>query len=105
MDVSVQRGESAVSSLATADAKPFDARVIVVATIGNALEWFDFTVFSFFAAIVAKQFFPSDNATASLLAAWTTFGVGFLTRPLGGIILGDYADRHGRKSALVVTHF
>lgn len=103
MDVPVQRGESAASSLAPAGAKPFDARVIVVATIGNALEWFDFTVFSFFAAIIAKQFFPSDNATASLLAAWTTFGVGFLTRPLGGILLGNYADRHGRKSALVVT--
>jgi len=78
-------------------------RVILVATVGNALEWFDFTVYTFFAAIIAKQFFPSDNSTASLLAAWTTFGVGFLTRPLGGIVLGNYADRHGRKSALVVT--
>ncbi|WP_256701946.1 MFS transporter [Burkholderia sp. SRS-W-2-2016] len=103
MDVSVQRRESAASPFAAPTAKPFDARVIVVATIGNALEWFDFTVFSFFAAIIAKQFFPSDNPTASLLAAWTTFGVGFLTRPLGGIVLGNYADRHGRKSALVVT--
>ena len=103
MDVPVQRGESDALSRAAEGTRPFDARVIVVATIGNALEWFDFTVFSFFAAIIAKQFFPSDNATASLLAAWTTFGVGFLTRPLGGIILGNYADRHGRKSALVVT--
>jgi MFS family permease len=103
MDVSVRRRNSDALSLDTAAAAPFNARVIVVATIGNALEWFDFTVFSFFAAIIAKQFFPSDNATASLLAAWTTFGVGFLTRPLGGIVLGNYADRHGRKSALMVT--
>jgi MFS transporter, MHS family, proline/betaine transporter len=104
MDVPVQRGEShAPQHAATGADRRVNPRVIVVATIGNALEWFDFTVFSFFAAIIAKQFFPSDNATASLLAAWTTFGVGFLTRPLGGIVLGSYADRFGRKSALIVT--
>ena len=103
MDVSVRRRQSDVLSAGAAAATRINARVIVVATIGNALEWFDFTVFSFFAAIIAKQFFPSDNPTASLLAAWTTFGVGFLTRPLGGIVLGNYADRHGRKSALMVT--
>lgn len=78
-------------------------RVIVVSTIGNALEWFDFTVFTFFAATIAQQFFPSDNPTAALLATWTTFGVGFLTRPLGGILIGNYADRHGRKAALLLT--
>ena len=108
MDVPVQRGEAhppqhAAAGAATAADRRIDARVIVVATIGNALEWFDFTVFTFFAAIIARQFFPSDNPAASLLAAWTTFGVGFLTRPLGGIVLGSYADRFGRKSALIVT--
>ena len=80
-----------------------NVRVIAVSTVGNALEWFDFTVFSFFAAIIAPQFFPSDNPTASMLAAWTTFGVGFLTRPLGGLLLGGYADRHGRKAGLLLT--
>lgn len=80
-----------------------DARVIAVATVGNALEWFDFTVFTFFAATIARQFFPSDDPTTALLAAWMTFGVGFLTRPLGGIVLGAYADRHGRKAALLLT--
>jgi MHS family proline/betaine transporter-like MFS transporter len=103
MDTSVQRGRSHAEPIAGTGTRRFDTRVIVVATVGNALEWFDFTVFSFFAAIIAKQFFPSDNATASLLAVWTTFGVGFLTRPLGGIVLGNYADRHGRKSALIIT--
>lgn len=102
MDGSVQGiGQAAA---ARAPGKPaINKRVIIVATVGNALEWYDFTVFTFFAAIIAKQFFPIDNPTASLLAAWTTFGVGFLTRPLGGIVLGSYADRHGRKSALLVT--
>jgi MHS family proline/betaine transporter-like MFS transporter len=103
MDTSVQRGQSHAEPITATSTRRFDTRVIVVATVGNALEWFDFTVFSFFAAIIAKQFFPSDNPTASLLAVWTTFGVGFLTRPLGGIVLGNYADRHGRKSALIIT--
>ncbi|OZI31376.1 MFS transporter [Bordetella genomosp. 10] len=80
-----------------------DWRVIIVSTVGNALEWFDFTVFSFFASVIAKQFFPSENPTAAILATWTTFGVGFLTRPLGGIVIGNLADRRGRKSALLVT--
>jgi MFS family permease len=80
-----------------------DARLILTATVGNALEWFDFTVFAFFAGIISRHFFPTGNPFVALLATWTTFGVGFLTRPLGGIIIGNYADRHGRKSALLVT--
>lgn len=91
------------SPMAGSAAQKIDVRVIAVSTVGNALEWFDFTVFSFFAAIIAPQFFPSDNPTASMLAAWTTFGVGFLTRPLGGLLLGAYADRHGRKAGLLLT--
>ena len=82
-----------------------DARLILSATIGNALEWFDFTVFAFFAGVIAKQFFPTGDPFVALLATWATFGVGFLTRPLGGIIIGNYADRHGRKSALLLTIF
>jgi MFS transporter, MHS family, proline/betaine transporter len=78
-------------------------RAIVVSTIGNALEWFDFLVYGFFAVIIAKLYFPATNPTLSLLATWATFGVGFLTRPLGGIVLGAVADRVGRKSALTLT--
>jgi MFS transporter, MHS family, proline/betaine transporter len=78
-------------------------RAIVVSTIGNALEWFDFLVYGFFAVIIAKLYFPATNPTISLLATWATFGVGFLTRPLGGIVLGAVADRVGRKSALTLT--
>ncbi|VVE74909.1 MFS transporter [Pandoraea anapnoica] len=106
MEVSVGR-DSASNTANTAQTersgKRIDVKVIAVSTVGNALEWFDFTVFTFFAANIARQFFPSDNPTAALLAAWTTFGVGFLTRPLGGIVLGAYADKHGRKAALLLT--
>ena len=78
-------------------------RAIVVATIGNALEWFDFTVYSFFAVVIARLYFPASNPSISLLATWATFGVGFLTRPLGGIIIGAISDKVGRKSALTLT--
>jgi len=78
-------------------------RAIVATVIGNGLEWFDFTVYSFFAVIIAKLFFPTGNELTSLLLAVATFGVGFFMRPVGGILLGIYADRVGRKAALSVT--
>ena len=78
-------------------------RAIIATVIGNGLEWFDFTVYSFFAVIIAKLFFPTGNDLSSLLLAVATFGVGFFMRPVGGIILGVYADRVGRKAALSLT--
>ena len=78
-------------------------KAIIATVIGNGLEWFDFTVYSFFAVIIAKLFFPTDNELTSLLLAVATFGVGFFMRPVGGILLGIYADRVGRKAALSVT--
>lgn len=77
-------------------------RVVVSSTIGNALEWFDFTVFGLFAVVIARHFFPAADATSSLLKTFATFGIAFAARPLGGIAFGVYADRHGRKRALVV---
>ncbi len=78
-------------------------RAIVAASIGNALEWFDFVIYGFFAATIAKLFFPVGNETVSLLLALATFGVTFFMRPLGAIVLGSFADRYGRKAALVLT--
>src|SRR5262245_22824995 len=75
-------------------------RAVVAASIGNALEWFDFVVYGFFAVTMAKLFFPTGNETVSLLLTLATFGVPFFMRPLGALILGSYADRHGRKAAL-----
>ena len=78
-------------------------RQVVAAVIGNALEWYDFIVYGFLASIIARQFVPSDDEYASLLMALATFGVGFFMRPVGGILLGMYADRKGRKAALMAS--
>jgi MHS family proline/betaine transporter-like MFS transporter len=78
-------------------------RAVIAASIGNALEWFDFVVYGFFAVTMAKLFFPTGNDTVSLLLALGTFGVTFFMRPLGAIVLGSYADRHGRKAALTLS--
>ena len=77
-------------------------RVVISSTIGNALEWFDFTVFGLFAGILGKLFFPAENPNSSLLLTLATFGIAFAARPLGGLVFGLYADKHGRKKALVV---
>jgi MFS family permease len=76
---------------------------IAAAVIGNALEWYDFIVFGFFTVVIARLFFPSDSQYASLLLTTGTFGVGFFMRPVGGILLGIYADRRGRKAALLMV--
>ncbi|MCR6480370.1 MFS transporter [Variovorax sp. ZS18.2.2] len=78
-------------------------RLIAACSLGNALEMYDFTVYSFFALLIGKLFFPSDSPYGSLLLAVATFGIGFVMRPLGGVIIGDYADRKGRKAALTLT--
>lgn len=78
-------------------------RAIVAATIGNAFEWYDFIVFGFLSVVISKQFFPSADPTVSLLLTTATFGSAFLVRPLGGILLGIYADKAGRKTALTLV--
>lgn len=80
--------------------KPPRTRQIVAAVIGNALEWYDFVVYGFLTVIIARLFFPGQDEYASLLLTMATFGVGFFMRPVGGIVLGMYADRKGRKAAL-----
>ena len=80
-------------------------QLIVAATIGNALEFFDFTVYSFFALTIGKLFFPTMSSYGQLLASVSTFGVGFVMRPLGGIVIGAFADRAGRKPAMTLTIF
>jgi MFS transporter, MHS family, proline/betaine transporter len=78
-------------------------RALIAAVIGNTLEWYDFVVYAYLAGTLAPLFFSSASETASLLAALATFGVGFVMRPIGGILLGSYADRVGRKKALLLT--
>jgi len=75
---------------------------VAAAVIGNALEWYDFIIFGFLTVVIARLFFPADSQYASLLLTTATFGVGFFMRPVGGILLGLYADHNGRKSALLL---
>ncbi len=75
---------------------------IAAVTAGNALEFYDFVTYAFFATQIGRALFPGD-ASNSLLLSLATFGVGFLTRPLGGLIIGRFADRRGRKPAMVLT--
>lgn len=75
-------------------------RVAVAAGIGHFLEWFDFAVYGFLAATLGRLFFPSDNPTTSLLASLAVFGVAFFFRPLGGLVIGSFGDRVGRRAAL-----
>ena len=78
-------------------------RAVTAATIGNAFEWFDFIIYGFFAVTIAKVFFPVGNETASLLLTLASFGVTFIARPFGAVVLGNFADRRGRKTALTLT--
>ncbi|KEA65495.1 Citrate-proton symporter [Marinobacterium lacunae] len=78
-------------------------KLVIASSIGNALEWFDLIVYGFFAATIAKLFFPSDNETVSLLLALGSFALSYLIRPLGAVIIGSYADRVGRKAAMLLT--
>jgi MHS family citrate/tricarballylate:H+ symporter-like MFS transporter len=76
---------------------------ILRATSGNFLEQFDFFLFGFYAPIIAKAFFPSQDETAALLNAFGVFWLGALMRPVGAIVLGSYVDRIGRRKGLIVT--
>ncbi|HEY6432891.1 MAG TPA: MFS transporter [Acetobacteraceae bacterium] len=76
---------------------------ILAAVIGNGLEWYNFMLYGVFAAVIARLYFPTENPLTSLLLSLATFGAGFFMRPLGGILLGIYSDRVGRKPALGLT--
>ena len=78
-------------------------KAVVAASIGNGLEWFDVIVYGSFAVTIAKLFFPTADETASLLLAFASFGVSFIVRPLGGILIGRYADRAGRRAGMLAS--
>ncbi len=78
---------------------------VAAASLGNVLEWFDFAVYGFFAAVIGKNFFPTGDESTELLASFAAFGVGFLARPLGGIIIGRIGDVKGRRTSLLLTIF
>jgi MFS transporter, MHS family, citrate/tricarballylate:H+ symporter len=79
------------------------ARLVAAVVVGNALEFYDFLTYAFFAVYIGRAFFPSNVPTASLLASLGTFGVGFVTRPIGGLVIGRIGDRLGRKPAMILS--
>jgi MFS transporter, MHS family, alpha-ketoglutarate permease len=81
----------------------FPVRNLIAASAGNAIEWFDWTIFALFATFFATQFFPADNPTLAYINTAATFALAFFFRPLGGWLLGRFSDRVGRKPALLLT--
>src|SRR5437588_11149904 len=81
-------------------AKQLGRKQIAAVVSGNALEFYDFVTYSFFAAQIGRTLFPGD-ANHKLILSLATFGVGFVTRPLGGFFIGRFADRRGRKPAMI----
>ncbi|WP_223166994.1 MFS transporter [Nonomuraea sp. SYSU D8015] len=80
-------------------------RQLMAASIGNVVEWYDWYAYTFLAPFFAKQIFPetSDNSLVPLLSSFAVFAVGFFMRPLGGLLVGAFADRYGRKAAMTFT--
>ena len=91
----------------TADPNPVDAklsrRFIAAATVGNALEFYDFITYTFFSIQIGHAFFPSTNPYVSLMLSLAAFAMGFVTRPLGGIVIGLFSDRVGRRPAMMLS--
>ncbi|MFE1771406.1 MFS transporter [Streptomyces sp. NPDC059008] len=78
-------------------------RAIAAATIGNALEFFDLALYALMATYIGRTFFPDDNPGIQLVQAYAVFGITYLVRPIGGLLLGSYADRRGRKKSLMLS--
>ena len=78
-------------------------RAILAASVGNLLEWYDFSVYALFAIYIAANFFPRSDPGLDLVKTFLVFGLGFVIRPLGAVLIGVYGDRAGRKAALTLT--
>lgn len=78
-------------------------RRVAAVVVGNALEFYDFLAYSFFALQIGRAFFPAQNPSSSLLLSLGTFGAGFLTRPLGAVVIGKMADQLGRRPAMILS--
>ena len=78
-------------------------RVIAAGMIGNALEWYDFAIYGYFAAQIGRHFFPHHDPVAQLLLTFGVFAIGYLMRPIGGVLVGHIGDRFGRRRALIFS--
>ena len=103
MSASVMHAPHTASDDLSGQSEKPPVKAIAAAVAGNALEFYDFIVYSFFAVYIGQTFFPLGSETASLLASVAVFGVGFFTRPLGGVLIGAFADKAGRRAAMILT--
>ncbi len=103
MSASVMHAPNTASDDLSDQSEKPPVKAIAAAVAGNALEFYDFIVYSFFAVYIGQTFFPLGSETASLLASVAVFGVGFFTRPLGGVLIGAFADKAGRRAAMILT--
>lgn len=78
---------------------------LISSSIGNVLEWYEYTLYAYFATVISDLFFPTDNASVSMMMTFATFAVGLAARPIGGIIFGYIGDRYSRKKMLTITLF
>ena len=92
-----------MTATTTPEHPTLNRKAVGAVVLGNALEFYDFTLYAFFAVPIGAAFFPSANATDSLLASLALFGIGYVMRPIGGIVIGAFADRAGRKPAMLIT--
>jgi MHS family citrate/tricarballylate:H+ symporter-like MFS transporter len=93
----------AQDATATSTRPPFVNKATFAVTIGNMLEFYDFITYSFFAIQIGRTFFPTHGEFGSLMLSLATFGAGFITRPIGALVLGTYSDRAGRKPAMILS--
>lgn len=90
-------------AITTVPLQPSNKQIIISCMIGNALEWYDFVIYGFFAPIIGNIFFPHYEPIAQALAIWGIFWFGFLVRPLGGLVFGYLGDKVGRKFAITLS--
>src|SRR5579863_1395324 len=96
-------GQSLQVQILKVGARSLSWRQALAIAVGNGLQFYDFVTYAFFATQIGRTFFPSKTAGLSLLSSLATFGVGFLTRPLGAIVIGRFGDRAGRKPAMILS--
>lgn len=80
---------------------PKQKRLLLLSGLGGILEFYDFIIYALLAGYIAKNFFPTEQPATSLTIVFATFAIGYLVRPLGGILFGHYGDRFGRKKTLL----
>src|SRR6185437_6695974 len=102
--IEVQNNKNISTGSETMDQRALLRRVVYASLIGATVEWYDFFLYGVVAGIVFnKLYFPAGDPVIATLLAYTTFAVGFVARPLGGVIFGHFGDKIGRKSMLVIT--